>query len=423
LSLQTKALRAADSVAQFLGILDGPFRAQSLMAHAAKQAGSDDFGEPDIAEPLQRFLASCDAEAHLGLVGRLATKWDVGRFLTNLLQLRAAELADPAILSQPINRPIFITGLPRSGTTFLHRLMMTDPTNRAPLVYETIYPYPDTPGATDTRPARVARQLRAFERLAPEFHGLHPLDATSPQECSEITAHVFRSLRFDTNYYVPSYRAWLDADVERQLPAFRFHKRFLRHLQHQHAQAGQWVLKCPEHLFALQAIRTVYPDARLIFVHRDPVKVLLSVARLTEVLRQPFTRTLDPVQIGRDESARWLDGAARMVEAGDDAGFSDPICHVHHMDLVSDPVATVDAVYRHFNLAPPADGFAGIEDYVRDRPNGGYGPRTYRFEDHGLDEAAEREKFRPYMVRFGIATEAAPTSDARAARQRITAEP
>ena len=147
------------------------------------------------------------------------------------------------------------------------------------------------------------------------------------------------------------------------------------------------------------------------------------MAKLTEVLRQPFTRKLDAIEIGRDESARWLDGAARMVDAGDDAGFADPICHVHHMDLVSDPAATVEHVYRHFDLPSPADGFTGIEDYVRDRPNGGYGPRTYRFEDHGLNEAAEREKFRPYMVRFGIAAEAPPTPSTGPARRRITAEP
>ena len=189
-------------------------------------------------------------------------------------------------------------------------------------------------------------QLRAFEHLAPDFRSLHPLDANSPQECSEITAHVFRSLRFDTNYQIPTYRAWLDADVERHLPAYRFHKRFLQHLQSQDratGAAGRWVLKCPEHLFALRAIRTVYPDARLVFVHRDPVRVLLSQTRPTEVLRKPFTRRLDRDRIGQDESARWLAGARRMVEVGDDAGLPDPVCHVHHMDLIADPVATVDA--------------------------------------------------------------------------------
>ena len=174
------------------------------------------------------------------------------------------------------------------------------------------------------------------------------------------------------------------------------------------APARRWVLKCPEHVFALRAIRTVYPDARLIFVHRDPVKVLLSVAHLTEVLRRPFSRGLDPVRIGRDESARWLAGAQRMMETGDDAGLPDPVCHVHHMDLISDPAATVEGVYRHFGMTPSDAASTAIERYVAERPNGGYGPRNYAFEDHGLNEAAERERFRPYMLRFGIAAEGSP---------------
>jgi len=158
------------------------------------------------------------------------------RFLSNLLRFQFEEVNAPEILGQRIENPIFITGLPRSGTTFLHRLLMYDPANRAPLVWETIYPYPPLHGA-DRRIDQVARQLKAFERLSPDFHGLHPLSAISPQECSEINAHVFRSLRFDTTYHVPSYRAWLDHAGH--LPADRFHKRFLQHLQHQDTLSGQ----------------------------------------------------------------------------------------------------------------------------------------------------------------------------------------
>ena len=122
----------------------------------------------------------------------------------------------------------------------------------------------------------------------------------------------------NTNYNVPSYRKWLDTSEGETLQAFRFHKRFLQHLQHCSPLDGrQWVLKCPEHVFALDAIRSVYPDARVIFVHRDPVRVLLSVAKLTEVLRRPFTRELNRREIGRQESARWLDGTMRMIAASD----------------------------------------------------------------------------------------------------------
>ena len=425
MSVTANALRAADSIADMAGLLRRPLRPDDLIARARKQTGLVDFGQASFAGPLRRLLAACAApEADLSLVGRMATRWDVTRFLSNLLRFQAEEARRPEIAGQRIERPIFITGLPRSGTTFLHRLMMTDPVNRAPLVWETIFPWHSGSGP-DRRAARVAGQLRAFERLAPEFRALHPLEATSPQECSEITAHVFRSLRFDTNYHVPSYRAWLDADADRHLPGYEFHHRFLRHLQYQDGTrpggARRWVLKCPEHVFALRAIRAVYPDARLVFVHRDPVKVLLSVARLTEVLRRPFARHVDPKLIGRDESARWRAGAERMMETGGDAGLTEPVCHVHHMDLISDPAATVEGVYRHFGLDMPASVTASIEAYAASKPKGGYGPRNYAFEDHGLDEAAERERFRPYMLRFGIAAEATPVRNRTGGGGPVTA--
>ncbi|MDR3539138.1 MAG: sulfotransferase [Acetobacteraceae bacterium] len=397
-----------DGIFGHLGLLNRPLDPEALIRIAQRHTGLTEFGDSSFIDPLRRFLDSSINESSLSLVGRLATRWDVVRFLSNLLQLQEAERCQPAILQERIERPIFITGLPRSGTTFLHRLMMNDAGSRAPLVWQTIYPYPER-GRPDRRLAQVTRQLHAFERLAPEFRALHPLEAVSPQECSEITAHVFRSLRFDTNYHVPSYRTWLDADAERNLPAFRFHKRFLQHLQHQSdAAPRQWVLKCPEHVFALEAIRAVYPDARLIFVHRDPLKVLLSVAKLTEVLRRPFTRGLDPAEIGRQESTRWLDGTRRMMRVGDDAGLPEPVCHIHYIDLISDPLATVEGVYQHFGMRLPAEAATSIQRYVAAKPNGGYGRHDYHFEDHGLDAQIESEKFRPYLLRFGITAEALP---------------
>ncbi len=409
MSVQAAVLSMADAIADRLGLLQRKLRAEELLRIACRRAGTDDFGDISFLDPLQLLLDACVEEASLSVVGRLALRWDTVRFLINLLQLRAAERRVPAITRQPIERPIFITGLPRSGTTFLHRLMMADRENRAPLVWQTVYPYPPRDGP-DRRVARVAQQLRTFERLAPEFRGLHPLFATSPQECSEITAHAFRSLRFDTTYRIPSYRTWLDAAGH--VPAYQFHKRFLQHLQFQSAgagtAAGRWVVKCPDHVFALEAICTVYKDARLVFVHRDPVSVLLSVARLTDVLRRPFTRHLDPIDIGRQESARWLDGARRMMDAKTGLKLAEPICHVHHLDLITDPLATVESVYRHFGLNLSLDALARLDRMVGQQPDGGYAPHAYRFEDHGLDAAAERAKFRDYMVQFGIQPEGAP---------------
>jgi hypothetical protein len=398
LSLQLSMLALVDGTAQGLGLFRRPLQLEALLAAARSRSRLQRFGDTTFLDPLRRLLTACHEEADLSLVGRIATRWDLVRFLSNLLRLTDEEQRAPAILQQRIDRPIFITGLPRSGTTFLHRLLLEDPENQGPRVWQTIDPYPPKRGR-DHRVRRVSRQLRAFERLAPEFRALHPLDAESPQECSEITAHAFRSLRFDTTYRIPGYRRWLDRTGH--LPAYQVHLRFLQHLQHQ-ALNGRWVLKCPDHLFALDALRSVYPDARLVFVHRDPVKVLLSVAKLTEVLRRPFTRRLDPHEIGRQESARWLLGTQHMVEVGDDAGLPEPIHHVHYARLVADPVGTVGGLYQHFGLKLAPRVAQAISRFANALPNGGYGPRNYRFEDHGLNADAEREKFRFYVQRFAI---------------------
>jgi hypothetical protein len=235
---------------------------------------------------------------------------------------------------------------------------------------------------------------------------MHPINAGSPQECSEITAHVFASLRFDTTYRIPGYRRWLDETGH--LKAYRFHRRFLQHLQHQSPGDRNWILKCPDHIFALSALRTVYPDARVVFVHRDPLAVLPSVARLTEILRRPFTRHLDKFEIGRQDSDRWLAATELMIAATDDQRFEVPILHIHHVNLVSDPLGTVAALYRHFGRTLDPHAAACIGRLVEAKPNGGYGVRRSRLEEYGLDPARERDRYARYMQHFGVPAENVP---------------
>ncbi len=411
-------ISAVFQVADLLGDAFAPLReplgADQLIALARRRTGLPNFGETAFLDPLQKLLRACYEDANLSLVGRVATRWDVVRFLSNLLRLFDEEQRAPEVLARPVDRPIFISGLPRSGTTFLHSLLAEDPVNLVPRVWQLIHPYPlrNSESGPDRRARRVARQLRLFGLLAPDFRRMHPIDASSPQECSEITAHVFTSLRFDTTYRIPSYRRWLDETGH--LDAYRFHKRFLQHLQHQTADGGRWVLKCPDHVFALDAIRTVYPDARVVFVHRDPLAVLLSVARLTETLRRPFTRTIDKAEIGRQDSDRWLAATELMIAAARENHFAEPIFHVQYLDLVRDPVGTVAALYRHFGDLLHPEAAARIGRLVEAKPNGGYGAHRSRLEEYGLDAALERERYARYMAHFGIR----PEPQRRSAPQR-----
>jgi hypothetical protein len=376
-----------------------------LLEQAQRRTRLSDFGEWPFREGLQRLLDACANEADLSLFGYFGTRWDIGRLLSNLLRLRSEELRHPAIPNEAVERPIFITGLPRSGTTFLHRLLALDSGNRVPRVWETIYPYPDLNprGGGDPRQRRVDRQLCIFSLLSPEFRRMHPIDADTPQECSEITAHVFASLRFDTTYRIPSYRDWLDATGH--INPYRFHKRFLQHLQHQAGIGVRWVLKCPDHVFALDAIRSVYPDARLVFVHRDPLRVLPSIARLTEVLRRPFTRHVDRAALEVQEVERWEQGAELMVRAADEQPFAQAIFHIRHRDLVSNPLAAVEALYEHFGLVFDRDTAARFAHFVAKNPNGGYGANDYRLDTFGIDADLVRARFARYMAHFGIVPE------------------
>lgn len=409
----------ADMVGDAFASAHQPMRADELIAVAHRRSGLTDFGETPFQAPLRKLLRACFKDANLSLVGRIVTRWDVVRFLSNQLRLVEEEKRAPDILAQPIARPIFISGLPRSGTTFLHSLLAEDPGNLVPRVWQLIQPYPprNAGSGSDHRTRRVGRQLRLFGLLAPDFRRMHPIDACSPQECSEITAHVFASLRFDTTYRIPSYRHWLDETGH--LEAYRFHKRFLQHLQHQTPDGGRWVLKCPDHVFALDAIRAVYPDARLVFVHRDPLAVLLSVARLTETLRRPFTRSIDKVQIGRQDSDRWLAATELMIAAAREQRFAEPIFHVQYLDLIRDPVGTAAALYGHFGDTLRPDAATRIGRLVEAKPNGGYGAHGSRLEEYGLDAALERERFARYMAHFGIQ----PEPQRRLAQQSGSARP
>jgi hypothetical protein len=389
--LEPALLSFADRAAQRFGVGAPLLEADELIDRAERRAGRR-FEAREFEAALRVLLASCEAEAELSVFGRLCLLWDVARLLGNLLRLEEAEQDNPEIGRARVDAPIFITGLPRSGTTFLQMLLAQDEANRTPLTWQTLQPYPDRRGH-DRRVQRARLQLGAFRRITPDLAGLHPIGATIPQECTEITAHVLQSLRFDTIYRIPSYLSWLERLGHSA--AFRFHKRFLQHLQAQHG-GRRWVLKCPDHVFALKAILASYPDARFVFVHRDPVAVLSSVAKLTEALRAPFTRRLDKHAIGEEVAQRWFDGAERIMAA--EAWLPQAqLLNVHHRELTTAPLRTLERIYRHFDLPLDAAARTRASRFVQREPRAGYGVHRYDPAEFGLEPAYIRQRFAPYL--------------------------
>ncbi len=379
-----------------------------LIAAAAKATRLDPapLADPRLVEALATLTRSLEDEAALSSFGRGAARWDLTRMLSTLLILADAERQDPAIPGRPFAPPIFIAGLPRSGTTFLHGLLAQDPANRAPRMWEAIYPYPRHRAAGfGAGRLKVQFQLRIYARLSPGITSVQPMDADAPQECTEITSHVFKSPRFDAVYRVPSYHAWLDASGYED--AYRFHGRFLRHLQGPGEAPRRWVLKSPDHLFSADALARVFPDAMLVFVHRDPGHVLASAARLTELMRAPFTNAIDRLEIGRKVADYWQDGMRRMAALADDPAFPlrSRLVHVQYRALVADPVGTVARIYDAFGLELSRQARAAMTAKIARAPNGGYGANRYRPEEFGIDPDRERERAAVYANRFDVATE------------------
>ncbi len=356
---------------------------------------------PDARLGLEKLLAAIRADSQLSLFGRLSTHWDMKRLLRNAAMVEAAHERDPALAAAPVTAPVFILGLPRSGTTFLHSLMAEDVNSLVPRNWQTIYPAPrgkNFDPASDKRALVVDRQLAFFAQMAPGFADLHPITADSPQECSEITAHVFQSLRFDTTFRVPGYLSWLEAHGHEV--AFAFHKRFLQFLQD--GKPARWVLKCPDHTFSLDAILATYPDARFVIVHRDPLAVFASVARLTAVLRKPFLQNVDPVEIGAQVSARWIEGAnlLRDFDARPDIA-PDRKFHVQHETLIADPLTVMAAIYAQFGMAFSEKVMKAVTAKLNAQAHGGYARHApYKVQEFGVSPERLSAAFAPYVREY-----------------------
>jgi hypothetical protein len=205
-------------------------------------------------------------------------------------------------------------------------------------------------------------------------------------------------------YFVYSYRAWHDGSDKR--PAYEFHKQFLQHLQWR-APGTHWVLKAPSHLFALETLMQVYPDARIVMTHRDPLKVLPSCSSFTEVLRGGFTDRFDRKELGIEIARHWERGAQLAIEFSQSGGETQGrLFNVLYADLVRDPMGVVRLIYRHFDMELTNQTEMAMMRFLAENPQNKHGAHHYSLEEFGLDRDAERRRFGLYTSFFGIEPEA-----------------
>ncbi|MFZ2445259.1 MAG: sulfotransferase [Syntrophobacteraceae bacterium] len=400
---------AIRSVCRFLPSREFPWCSldkTTLLNKANRLTGLEDLGCETAYEALGVLLKSLESDAELNFIGRICAHNHILGMLCNGLRLRETRRRHPRIADEIIRRPLFITGLPRTGSTLLHALLAQDVSCRAPRTWEVMHPCPPPERHSydhDAHIAETARELKWLGVIMPGFKRVHLIDARLPQECIAITGHSFISYLFESMYFVYSYRAWHDGRDKR--PSYECHKRFLQHLQWR-APGTHWVLKAPSHLFTLETLLHVYPDARIVMTHRDPLKVLPSCASFTEVLRGSFTDCLDRKQLGVEIARHWEKGGRIAIEFCQSNGNSrGRLFNVQYADLVREPMAVVRLIYRHFDMELTPESETAMRRFLAKNPQNRHGVHRYSLGEFGLDRNAERRSFEFYTDFFGIEPE------------------
>ena len=377
-----------------------------LVAQAIATTGLDDFGPDDFRTPLRVLLDAAEREAALTVAGRLVTRTEVLRLLQNRLRLVAWQHADPVAAVAPVAAPIVIVGTARSGTSILHELLACDPANRTPATWEVMCSTPPPEAATYTTDPRIAvahAEVTWWHDLAPSYVAMHENAGHHPQECIFLMAHAFQSNHFSGALDAPSYTRWLaSSDMG---PAYRIHRALLRCLQSRH-RLTRWVLKAPSHLGTLDALFAVYPDARVVFTHRDPHKTLPSTISLLATLRSMRSARVDVPTIARTTATGVAGLLERMIAMRADGRLPDAqFVDVAYADLVARPLDTLATLYARLGLALTPAARERMAAHLAAKPRGRHGIHRYGLDDFGFGAGDVDRLYAAYLDRFAIARE------------------
>jgi hypothetical protein len=386
--------------------------ADDLLEAARTATNLHDFGDGWFREPLDRLCAGLDDEAELHLPGRLRARAELQVILQNRLRLVDLWHKEPAVGEEVIRAPIVVTGLGRSGTTLLHELLACDPATRPPLLWELLHTVPGAaaprggtapPGDLDWV-ATTDAEITMMDEMVPAFTAMHENGGHLPTECIFAFAHQFSSDVFTGIYNVPGYTIW-KSGIE-QTPIYDWHRRMLQTLQWARP-TGSWVVKAPSHLSHLPLVFSTYPDARVVIMHRDPLRVVGSLADTMATLHWMHSNRVAHQDLV-DFLCMGVELQMNAVTKERDSGSlpDDQISDVRYRDLVADPVGTVVNLYERWGLEMSAETEAGIRAYVDARhDHRATGEHLYRFEDTGLHLIEHRALVADYQDRFQVASE------------------
>jgi len=377
-----------------------PFKmnADNIIAKAKRKANFTG-SIPKAEEGLKKLLHSINTESRPNPFGALAVKGLLERILYSRYMIEKEMASNPWIEDQKIEQPVFIIGMPRTGTTILHALMHEDPAHRSPLAWECLLPYPAaSPGAFHDNAQRstVVKEFSQLFKLVPDFKRKHYMEADSPQECLGITAFDFNSFQFSAQLYLPSYMEWFFEESD-MLGTMRFHKRFLQYLQSGGVKADRWLLKTPVHLMRLPEIFEVYPDARIIMTHRKPADIVSSAASLISSVRTLYSDHENPMVTGEEQAMIWSKYFDRFIDSRKALDKEDQIIDLKFEDFVADQVGLVKNIYEGFGWDLSNAVIDRFNTFLRNNPKDKHGKHVYALDTFGLEEEALNKQFSKYL--------------------------
>lgn len=368
-----------------------------IVAEAVRRTGLEDFGDQAYAEGLDRLIASLKMDKAL----RNDAVRSIEQRLTGVLEQRLHLYGDrqrhPEIAAQTIERPLIVIGLPRSGTTFLHALLSRDPAARSPLSWQIGSLSPPPRSETIDSDPRIAATDEMLAHFPEELKIMHLVGATLPDECNAFMTMAFLSPHFDASWDVPAYVDWfMTADAR---PGYDLHRHVLQHLQ-AFTDGAHWVLKSPPHMFHMSALIQAYPDARIVFPHRDPVVTIPSLASLISAVRGLTYPDVDRPRIGRQQMDMWATAMDRTLAFRDDPAQADRFVDVYYDSLVADPMGTVRSIYARFDMVLTEEAEAAMQRFLADKPKDKHGVHRYTLEDAGLTRAEIQSRFARYFDNY-----------------------
>jgi Sulfotransferase family len=380
------------------------FTTQNLMESAAQSTDLTDFGEITFRDGLDALVDAINTKSDLHEQTRHYLRAKIVQILENRLQVTHLVQHHPEILDEKISEPVIITGLPRSGTTILQTLIALDPACRFLRNWESamnICPPPQLlHSATDPRIQAFHNTVDGLLQTMPALRAINGLNfiAGGTAECQNLMAHAFRSFEFCAGFGLQSYGEWLlTCDMR---PGYQYHKLLLKVLQWK-SPNERWVLKAPMHLIALETLLDEYPDARIVFTHRDPFMAMLSGSSLVYNWSTLASQHPDKKAIGHWFPGLWEKAMQNALTARDRWG-QDRIIDIYFDKLNADPVGTVTSIYEHFGLTVSQGHLKRMQSWLRDNPRSSFGNHSYAADDFGLIPEKEERRFSFYKERFGI---------------------